>query len=122
MRLVNREIGRVDPDEIYAEMTAAADQYASDAYVADLAEIAADNAIDRAMLALRDGPGPLEMKRAEARSSKDALEAAEALAGAKRTALASKLRWQALVTKLDFLRSLESSLRAQAVHVDRMRG
>jgi hypothetical protein len=122
LRLVNREIGRVDPDEIYAEMTAAADQYASDAYVADLAEIAADNAIDRAMLALRDGPGPLEMKRAEARSSRDAQEAAQALAGAKKTALASKLRWQALTTKLDFLRSLESSLRAQAVHVDRMRG
>ena len=117
-----RDLSKLNPEAIYDEMSSVADQYAHANYVAELAEHAADNEFDKAMLALRADPGSLEMKRAEARSSPDVQRAYKALAEAKRGALRMKLEWQALTTRLEFVRTMETSLRAQAQYVNKMGG
>jgi hypothetical protein len=116
-----RDLSKIDPSKIYEDMSTAADEYAHTAYVAELAEHAADHEFDLAMLRLRAEPGSLEMKRAEARSDPLVQKAYRALAEAKRAALRMKLEWQALTTKLEFVRTYETSLRAQAQFIDKAR-
>lgn len=112
----------LDPHLIYDEMSEAADRYAETQYIADLAEKAAEKAFDDAFLALRDEPGSIDRKKSQARASKSHQDALDAFLKAKREALRCKLAWQALTTKLEFVRTLETSLRAQAQHIDRSRG
>lgn len=117
-----RDLRHLDPAAIYDEMYEIADQYAQANYVAELAEHAADHAFDKAMLSLRSEPGTLEMKRSEARASPEVQSAYKALAEAKRAALRMKLEWQAVTTRLEFVRTQETSLRAQAQFIDKARG
>lgn len=112
----------LDPHLIYDEMTEAADRYAETQYISDLAEKVAEKAFDDAFLALRDEPGSIDRKKAQARASQQHQDALSAAIAAKREALKAKLSWQALVTKLEFVRTLETSLRAQAQYISHQRG
>lgn len=112
----------IDPHKVYDEMSEAAERYAETQYVADMADKAAENAFDKAFLALRDEPGSIDRKKAQARASQQHQDALSAAIAAKREALKAKLSWQALVTKLEFVRTLETSLRAQAQYISHQRG
>lgn len=119
---MNRNWETIDPHKVYDEMIEASERYAETQYIADMAEKAAENAFDKAFLALRDEPGSIDRKKAQARASAQHQTALDAFLGAKREALKRKLEWQALVTKLEFVRTLETSLRAQAQYVGHQRG
>lgn len=113
---------RIDPEKVYDEMNEAAEDYSASQHIADLAEAAADFAFDRAFLALRDQPGSVERKKSDARSCPEHQVALRAYIDAKRVALKDKLHWTAILTRLEFIRTLETSLRAQAQHINRERG
>lgn len=110
---------RIDPIKIYDEMTEAAERYANSQRVADLCEAAAEYAFDTVFLSI--GDGSVDKRKAQARSSVRHQEALKAYIDARKVALRDKLEWTALVTKLDFVRTLETSLRAQVQHISHTR-
>lgn len=115
-------LDRIDPQKVYDEMVEVASRYAEAQYVADLAEAAAELVFDRKYLALRDEKCSVETKKATARSDPAYQEALAASIGAAKEALKSKLEWQAVTTRLDFQRTLETTLRAEATYINRSRG
>lgn len=118
----NARLARIDPHKTYDEMMEVADRYVEANYIADMADAAAEHAYDRAFLALKDEPGSVERKKAQARLNTTYQDALKAAIEARKHALKGKLEWQAVTTKLEFQRTLETSLRAQAQHIDKERG
>lgn len=114
-------LDRIDPQKVYDEMIECANRYAEAQYIADLADVAQENTFDKCYLALKEEKVSVETKKSMARSNPLHQEALKAYYGAAKEALKSKLEWQAMTTRLDFQRTLETTLRAEAQYINKAR-
>lgn len=104
----------IDPTEVYRQLEKAADEYANAERAALLAENMADTVYDSVFKALPPDAGAMELRKVTARSSELCKKARIDAIESRAKALKAKLKWQALMVKMDFLRTLETSLREQA--------
>lgn len=117
-RAANR-FDKIDPEKIYDEMVEVGERYAEAQYLADMTEAATEKAFDETFV---DAEGSVEQRKALARLSKMHQDANRAWIAAKKIAHMAKLEWAAVTTKLEFQRTLETSLREQARNIDKSRG